>query len=71
MLDEEISAICKKLQEGKLLDKKFEVKNGLLFKKGRLFLSSLSPMKGQILQFIHNSAFRAFWLLEISALSKG
>lgn len=43
--DEEISAICKKLQEGKLSDKKFEVRNGLLFKKGRLFLLSSSPMK--------------------------
>ncbi|KAF5451502.1 hypothetical protein F2P56_026607 [Juglans regia] len=47
--DEEISAICKKLQEGKLSDKKFEVRNRLLFKKGRLFLSSSSPMKDQVL----------------------
>lgn len=54
--DVEVADICKKIQQGKLDGKGYEVKNGLLFKKGKLCLSKLSPFKQQVLDFIHSSA---------------
>lgn len=52
----EIADICKKIEQGSLIEKGFEVKNDLLFNNGKLFLSKLSPFKQQVQQFIHSSA---------------
>lgn len=54
--DVKIAHICKNIEQGSLTEKGFEVKNGLLFKKGKLFLSRLYPLKQQELQFIHSVA---------------
>lgn len=53
--DLELAELCQKLQQGQLLNQGFSLVNGLLLKKGRIYLSNKSPFKEQVLHYIHDN----------------